>query len=358
MTLRPSGADFAALIGACWLCLAGCGAAHGTQRVFSGRSVEGPYIEPQAYAAYARGSYLEARGDWAGAEQAYRRALSRDPDSPGIWTRLGVLACKRDLKSALEYFQTDGVGQGYAPAWAERGRCLREQGDPRGALDSARRAVTLDPSNVEANLLVADSYAEQDQPARSSAWLFAWLLRDAAASSHWRELYERGERLGDPGLQRLALAQVNRWGGVDATGMRTANRIPSPASPARHGTEAALRAGDLPSARLEASKEQIAPLELALLATANGQPALGLAQAQLILAADPDDGDAYVAALAASALLGDTATLAALLAEDHVRRAPSPDLAERMSELLKWYVGDAAAGQWSLAFRRARPTAP
>ena len=57
----------------------------------NGRTVNGAYIEPEAYAAYTEGAYREARGEWAAAERAYRSAIEEDPDSPGIWLRLGVL---------------------------------------------------------------------------------------------------------------------------------------------------------------------------------------------------------------------------------------------------------------------------
>jgi cytochrome c-type biogenesis protein CcmH/NrfG len=99
--------------------------------------------------------YLEQHGDWAGAASAYRRASARDPDSPGIAARLGAIACRTSLEAALVEFQTAGIARDYAPAWAERARCLLAHHDPARALDAARRAILLDPSNPDASLCVA-----------------------------------------------------------------------------------------------------------------------------------------------------------------------------------------------------------
>lgn len=355
MTFRPSRVIVAQVVGACSLWMLGCGSTQSTHRVFAGRTVAGPYIEPQAYAAYAEGSYLEARGDWAAAERAYQRALESDPDSPGIWTRLGAIACRRDLESALERFQTDGLGNAYAPAWAERARCLREHGHEVGALESARRAVELDPGNAEANLLIADIYGAQAQPGRASAWLFAWLLRDPGAASQWRALRERGVILKDPALEGLALAEVSRRGEVGALDDSSPIRSPASQGPgAWPEVEAALRAGDVSLARTRAGERGVSTQALALFAIENGHPSMGLAQAELLLAADPDDGNALVTALFASALLGDAAKFAELLHHVRGHELPEAELAQQMAELLRWYVGDVAAEQWQVAYRRAK----
>lgn len=352
MTVLHSRGTLAQLVGALSLWVAGCGSTQGTQRVFAGQTVAGPYIEPQAYAAYAEGSYLEARGDWAGAERAYQRALARDPDSPGVWTRLGVIACRRDLEGALEQFQTDGVSKAYAPAWAERARCQREHGDALGALDSARRAILLDPDNAGANLLIADVYNAQDQPSRASAWLFAWMLRDPAAASHWRAVLQRGVLLKDRELEDLAQAQVSqrRETGPHDGSFDTATSEAA----AWPDVAAALRTGDVSLARIKAGERGISMRALALLAIANGQPSVGLAQAELLLAAAPSDGNALVAALFASALLGDAAKFAALLRHEKRISLPEAELAEQMADLLRWYAGDAAAEKWLLAYERAK----
>src|SRR5688572_25585837 len=100
-----------ASLGACMLGLLGCGSTQSTERVFHGHVVVGPYVEPEAYAAFAEGMYLEQHGHWDEAARAYRRARAFDPDSPGIATRLGAIACRTSLEAALEEFQTSGIGR-------------------------------------------------------------------------------------------------------------------------------------------------------------------------------------------------------------------------------------------------------
>ena len=85
------------LSGVCLWVLAGCGASQNTQRVFQGEVVVGPYVDPEAYAAFAEGVYLEQHADYPGAMNAYRRAQARDADSPGIAARLGAVTCRTNL---------------------------------------------------------------------------------------------------------------------------------------------------------------------------------------------------------------------------------------------------------------------
>lgn len=347
----------AGLVVACVLSSLGCQPAHTTQRVYDGQSFDGPYIEPETYAAYAEGSYLEARGEWREAEHAYRRALARDSKSPAIWTRLGVIACQAELKRALGNFQTDGVSREYAPAWAERAHCLHRHGKREDALESARRAILLDPGNARANLLIADVYRELSRPEKSRAWLFAWLLRDPRASSHSLALYERAKLLDDTTLGRLALAETRRraeLGAADVSGIVPPRSAPSPRAEPGRAVHAALHAGDLSEARVAASEQGLSMLDLALLAASNGQPALALTQAELVLAADPENGDAVVAALFASALLGDPAKFEALLERIQKSTLPGMEPARIMTELLRWQVGDVAAEKWTEAYRRAK----
>ena len=80
--------------------LAGCGLGAGTvTRVSNGVAVEGRYVPPEAYAAYAKGAFLEARGDDAAALAQYRLALDHDPDAPEILARLGAVQCRLSARA-------------------------------------------------------------------------------------------------------------------------------------------------------------------------------------------------------------------------------------------------------------------
>ncbi len=334
----------------------GCGAGQTTERVFHGRSVVGPYIEPGAYAAFAEGTYLEQRGEWNAAELAYRRALDLDSKSPSTWTRLAALACRKDLKRALAAFHTEGIARDYAPAWEERARCLHQHGETKSALAAAERAVMLEPGNAGANLLIADIYRAESKPAEASAWLFAWVLSSPEAASHWKALYERATRIRDKPLARLArqeLARRSRVGAEDITSIHsTSDTRGEGASGSEHADATISERGDI-DARSSSSDEVGSSLSSALDATARGQPALALSRADLLLKANPDDADALVAALFASLMLGDEERLAEVLRRAQATRAPSPALAKAMTDLLRFRVGERAAEQWLAAYRRA-----
>lgn len=310
-------------LGACLGGLLGCGPNQSTQRVYHGRLVAGPYVEPEAYAAFAEGVYLEARGDWDGARSAYRRARSRDPDSPGIAARLGALACRTSLEAALEELETDGIARDYAPAWAERARCLLAHRDPARALEAAYRAVMLEPGNPEANLAIAQIHREQGRPELARAWLFAWLLDDPDAAAHRDALGEQATLLGDASLARLVAER----------------RRPDPDEPAGADAHALSR-----------------PSERAREALRRGEPGVAGRHAALALDANPADADAVVLALLAASLEPDDARFADVLRRAQVSATPpDPASARGMAELLRARVGDDAAERWLAALRRVSP---
>jgi tetratricopeptide (TPR) repeat protein len=338
-----------------------------TERVFDGRSVLGPYIQPEAYAAYAEGSYLETQGNWVAAEQAYRRALRHDPDNASIWTRLGVLACRRDSERALEAFRSALATPGYAPAWAERARCLHQHGQTRPALESALRAVLLSPKDASANLLLVQIYREQGQVAQAQAWLLAWTLYSPEVASHWADVQREAALSGDGALAKSARAQLERRREHAEVNAPDASSPPvdaaTPAVNSSHmdrtdSVRAALSAGDLAAAQTAATVSAVPALDVALIASSLGRPELALAQAQLILAAAPEDGDALIVALSAAALGNNERELAALLRLAVGAKPPRPELAKLVLDLLDWQVGDEAVEVWKQAYRAAQAAAP
>jgi hypothetical protein len=331
-----------------------CGTQPGTERVFDGRTISGPYIEPSAYAAYADGAYLEARGEWKAAEDAYRRALEQDPDSPSIWTRIGAIQCRTDLARALEAFRAATEHSSHGPAWAARARCLHDHGRSAEALAAAKAAIGFDPPNAEANLLIADIYREQARPASSRAWLFAWLLLDPSAVSHWKALEERAKVLGDPALSLLIRAALEHGAqqGSELSAAALSALQPLRPGPGLHpDLEAAITRGDLPSARAAAQEVGLSALELALFALHLGKPGLAASQAELVLDANPESADAWIVALSAAAVSSDQENFTRLLAHAGTAQLPTTELAQRIADLLRWWVNDAAAAEWTEAYR-------
>ncbi len=331
-----------------------CGTRPGTERIFDGRTVNGPYIEPSTYAAYTDGAYLEARGEWAAAEEAYRRALKQDPESPPIWTRLGVILCRTDLARAVEAFQEATERSGYGAAWAARARCLHSHQRSSEALESAKIAIGLERDNADANLLIAEIYREQARPASARAWLFAWLLLDADALSHWKALSEQAILLADEALSLLIKSELERRAQVGSeVGVAALAALqPRGLEPGRHADlEAAVSRGDLAAARSSAHAAGVSELDLAQLALDLGSPALAASQAQLVLAADPQNADAWIIALSAAALGANEQDIKRLLTESGGSRLPSAELARRMTELLRWWIDEAAAAAWAEAYQ-------
>jgi hypothetical protein len=327
-----------------------CGSSRGTERVFDGRVVQGSYIEPEAYAAYVEGVVREAHGEWAAAEQAYRRALRSDADSPQIWTRLGALACRQSLERALDDFERAVAAEEYAPAWVERARCLSFRQRPAEALQAALHAVQLDPRGAEANLLIVRLYHEASHAQLARSWLFAWLLLEPELEGRGAELEQRAEQLRDSQLSALVQSALQRRD-AEHTG-----DLPLPEALVPSPTPAllqAIRAADLERARELAAGARISPLQLALLATQNAQPDLALAQAQLLLAANPRDSSALIAGLLAAALSDEEQAFRQLLRQTESAALPPAALAEMLERLLRSRVGDEAAQSWHAAYQRA-----
>jgi len=341
-----------ALLGCTLLCLA-CSSSRSTERVFNGRTLPGNYIEPEAYAAYTRGAYHEARGEWAAAERAYQQALDSDESSPDIWTRLGTIACRTDLGQALEHFDQAQVSAEYAPAWAERARCLHAHQKPDAALTAARRAIQLDPHDADMNLLVVRLYHAAAKDAQARAWLFAWLLGEPRVGGHDTDLLAQSSSLGDPALSALVQAELARHQRRQTEQLADTSALATAPSPTPDGVLGALRAHDLAAARVAAAEAKLSPLDLALLATKSGQPELGLLQAQLLLAADPRDADALIAALDAASLSGNEASFRSLLRGAQSTELPALQLGKVLAQLLRGRIGDEAADRWREAYLRA-----
>lgn len=317
------GGWLAAALGAAWLLLLGCGPRQTTQRVFDGRTVLGRYVAPEAYAAFAEGVYLAERGEHEAALRALRRAQRRDPRSPEIATRIGALACQEDLEGGLDELDTAGLGRDYAPAWAERARCLSHHGQPTSALEAAHRAVRLAPDHPVANLLVARLQRELGQPQAAADWLFAWLLRAPQTAAAEVALQAESVALEDSALGALLREARQK---TAAGRERASDPAPAAAPPG--------------------------PLERARRALDAGQPASALEEASRVLRANPADPDALVTALLAASRLLDEPRLAALLAESAPEAPLRPELAGPFTELLRQRAGDEAAETWLAAWSR------
>ncbi len=324
-------------------------------RVVEGREVPGRFVDVPAYALYVRGVVLEERGDLAGAEDAYRRALQHDPDSAHILARLGALGCRHGWGEAERSFQAaEAVDPHYELLWRFRARCALRQGRARAAARSAEMAFRLDPDQPEATLLLARVREEQQRPAEAQRLLEALVVRLPDSLEAWQALRELARTRPPVALFSHADRQVRRLL-IREQPPAPRGAAPSEAAP----VDDALSAGRLSAARHLAITLGISPGELALRAVTVGRADLGREQADLVLSADPTDGDAWVALVAAADLNRDDEALANALLRLPVHPVPPGPLGARLlGDLLDRRVGRNAADAWATARSASSPAAP
>lgn len=269
-----------------------------TQRIVAGRTLEGRYVAPEAYAAVLHAELLAAQGLTQQAYRAYREAADLAGYSPEIWTRLGALACQLKLPEFDHAFtKAESRDAKYEPLWRARAQCALTKGDPSQALRAAERATALDPGQAHDSELAVQALSR---------------LQRTSDAAHWQHAFE---------LLALRNATSPDPITVQATNLQAA-------------LAQALRGHDLPLARRHALRLRIDPSALALHALKLGLPQVALEQAQLVLGANPSDADARVAALCAADLLRDAPRFQALLVTPLESESLRPEAAIELDRLL------------------------
>jgi tetratricopeptide (TPR) repeat protein len=311
------------------LLAAGCIGPGGVTRVADGEVQQGREIDAEAYASYFRAATLEATGDRKQALDELERALDADPDSPQILTRVAELTCAANPRQpptspavpaaaaerALSLFSRAlDKDARYAPAWLGRAVCLESQGRRREALAMATRAAALDPLRPESTRVMVRLLLLLGRRDDAARWLSAYRVLVPAPL--------------DP---------------EPPTGDATV-------SPARAGAsralERALSERNLAAARAAALELGMSRSALAL-ALATAAPELAMTQALTILAADPTDSDALVAALAAADRLGDSARFEQALLLFAGEPLPlSTRAKELFAEVLERHTGSVGLEAW------------
>jgi tetratricopeptide (TPR) repeat protein len=324
----------------------GCGFGAGSvTRIADGREFEARAISAEAYAAYARGALLEAAGDDRGALEAYQAALSEDGDSPEILARMGATQCRLAKspsdatgKSATHSLRRATEVDPYSSsAWAEAARCKAHRGEAREALSAALRAAHTDPVSVTSAILVAELAEAAGDSNTARVWLDELVARAPTSREAFAVLARFGARHHDLGRELRARA------GLSALGV-------SPQKDAALQLDRAVERGELPLARAAAIRSRLSPSELSLLLVERGQSAAAGEQARLVLGANPDDSDAWVARVVAADLRRDRADF-----ENALRDAPasasglSPVASRLYAELLERVVGAEARAAWLAA---------
>jgi tetratricopeptide (TPR) repeat protein len=204
---RPEGAVLVLAIGAA---LAGCAATSEVTRDYGGRIVQGRYVEPEAYAAFLRGSIAEASGQTADALAAYGAALRRDPGSVEIWTRIAAVRCAASPSDPLAddaLAHAFAIDPRFAPAWAVKATCALGRGDGAAARDAAAKAAALDPEQDAANVLLADTATpERASEARTALVALTATAEDPVLA--WSALARWASSHGDVALASFAYERL------------------------------------------------------------------------------------------------------------------------------------------------------
>lgn len=326
-------------------------------RVVDGRPIEGRFIDTATYALYARGAYHEQHGELAHARAAYAAAAERDPKSAAIWTRLGAVQCAgKDPGYERSFAVAANEDPTYAPLWRERATCALGRGKPRRAVEAAETAVLLEPEDEQNSLVLARALDRDGRTDDALRWLHALTVARPRAVAAWTLLQAIAKRRGRDAERLRAAQALAELSATDPT--RAAGEPhPSPAPESElDALDRALGAGELTRARRLAVTAGVRADRLAVRAAALGSAGAAGEQAELVLAADPTNGNAWVAALVAADLDGDPERFRrALDALAREALPPEPLAARLMAALLARRVGADAARAWLEAYGELPP---
>ncbi|MET0592651.1 MAG: hypothetical protein ABW133_08130 [Polyangiaceae bacterium] len=326
--------------------MAACASSTAVTRSVGGRVVRGRFVTDDAYAAYLRGALLEAQGKREAALGAYLEGAREDPDSPEILTRIGALSCADEAggsgRPSGAFDRAAAIDPAYEEAWTERARCQLKRGRLADAEDAARVAVSLDPNRIEPAVLLAVVLEQQKRNDEAARWLDGLVAREPGSLEAYEAMLGFAERTNDEVRRAAAIRAIALLGarGTDRPLERKARTTV-------RDVDAALARGAFDDARRLALAARISSGALALRAAAIGAATFARDQAELVLAADPGDSDARVAAAIAADLSRDDDALAHAMSGASVSRGRvSPLASALMAELLERRVGRDAKKAW------------
>ena len=124
------------------------------------------------------------KSDWNGAMDAYRQAITIDPNNPLARMKLGILCRDREIwEEALEQFtRAASVAPGYGEAWREKGIVENK------IAQSAKRAMDTDPAPGESSLRRAIEINSKDFDAYAS---LGGILKRAKRFAEALDAYEQ-----------------------------------------------------------------------------------------------------------------------------------------------------------------------
>lgn len=133
-------------------------------------------IDDRSAAAHsAMAFFWEQTGEAERADESHRLAVRYGDDDPNISNNYGTFLCQQGrFEESIEYFLEAAQSREYrtpAAAYTNAGACLRRADDPVRAEELLRRALTVDPSFVDALWHMADLSLENDDALSARAFL-------------------------------------------------------------------------------------------------------------------------------------------------------------------------------------------
>jgi len=273
-------------------------------RSFDGELVEGRFIEPAAYEAYARGALAERDGELERALAAFAQAAELDEDGPEAWAALAHVACRLGHHGRAD----DAIERAFdadprsARAHEAQALCALARSDATTALSATEALLLVDPLRDEVHLLRARALELAGDPRAALAVLVELVLRRPERREPSEALRRLASTLDEAWATRLA--EQSQPHGVVAEHAANGELAPRRSARARaaHAELAlALRRGDRARAVALAPAARVTITELALGLARHGHTEHARALASLVLDADPSDADAAVALLLSAA---------------------------------------------------------